>query len=99
MKLRKLTAILAAMILVLSCVSVAAAEEVPTLVISTWPANIDTITENVFKPFEEANNCKIVVETGNNSQRLAKLMEEAFCEEKDTKSLIQIKGLGCGCCS
>ena len=31
--------------------------------------------------------------------RLAKLMEEAFCEEKDTKSLIQIKGLGCGCCS
>ena len=76
MKLRKLTAILAAMILVLSCVSVAAAEEeVPTLVISTWPANIDTITANVFKPFEEANNCKIVVDTGNNSERLAKLKE------------------------
>ena len=31
--------------------------------------------------------------------RLAKLMEEAFCEGKDTKALIQIKGLGCGCCS
>ena len=76
MKLRKLTAILAAMILTLSCIAVASAEEeVPTLVIATWPANIDTITANVFAPFEEANNCKIVVETSNNSQRLAKLQE------------------------
>ena len=30
---------------------------------------------------------------------LAGLMEEAFCEEKDARTLIQIKGLGCGCCS
>lgn len=30
--------------------------------------------------------------------KLAALMIEAFLEEKDTKALIQIKGLGCGCC-
>lgn len=76
MMLRKLTAILAALVLALGCVSLASAEgDVPTLVISTWPANIDTITANVFTPFEEAHNCKIVVDTGNNSERLAKLKE------------------------
>ena len=31
--------------------------------------------------------------------KLARLMKEAFLEEKDTKALIQIKGLGCGCCA
>jgi len=30
--------------------------------------------------------------------RLAALMEEAFDTAKDTRSLIQIKGQGCGCC-
>ena len=76
MKIRKIMAITAALVLSLSCVSAAVAEgDVPTLVISTWPANIDTISANVFKPFEEANNCKIVVDTGNNSERLAKLKE------------------------
>ncbi len=76
MKIRKIIAIMAALVLSLSCMSAAVAEgDVPTLVISTWPANIDTISANVFKPFEEANNCKIVVDTGNNSERLAKLKE------------------------
>mgnify|MGYP004532431225 CR=1 FL=1 len=76
MKIRKIMAITAALVLSLSCMSAAVAEgDVPTLVISTWPANIDTISANVFKPFEEANNCKIVVDTGNNSERLAKLKE------------------------
>ena len=76
MKIRKIMAIMAALVLSLSCMSAAVAEgDVPTLVISTWPANIDTISANVFKPFEEANNCKIVVDTGNNSERLAKLKE------------------------
>lgn len=76
MKIRKITAILAAMTLALCCCSFAAADdEVPTLVISTWPANIDQITANVFTPFEEKYNCKVVVDTGNNSQRYAKLSE------------------------
>ena len=30
--------------------------------------------------------------------RLAGLMTDAFLHEKDTRKLIQIKGLGCGCC-
>ncbi|MBR3629861.1 MAG: nitrogenase [Oscillospiraceae bacterium] len=30
-------------------------------------------------------------------RKLLSLMEEAFLEEKDTRKLIQIKGLGCGC--
>ena len=75
MKFNKIIAMLAALVMLMACMPAAMAEDVPTLVISTWPANIDIITKNVFEPFEAANNCKIVVETGNNSQRLAKLME------------------------
>lgn len=43
------------------------------LVISTWGLNEDKLKEDVFKPFEEKNNVKIVLETGNNSERLTKL--------------------------
>lgn len=43
------------------------------LVISTWGLNEDKLREDVFKPFEEKNNVKIVLETGNNSERLTKL--------------------------
>ena len=28
-----------------------------------------------------------------------KLMREAYTEKKDMRSLVQIKGMGCGCCS
>ena len=31
--------------------------------------------------------------------RLAELIRDAYENEKDTKGLIGIKGLGCGCCS
>ena len=43
------------------------------LVVSIWGYNEDKLRENVFAPFEEANNVKIVLETGNNSDRLTKL--------------------------
>ncbi|MCY6369463.1 ABC transporter substrate-binding protein [Clostridium ganghwense] len=43
------------------------------LVISTWGYDEDKLWENVFKPFEKENNVKIVLETGNNSERLTKL--------------------------
>ncbi|MBR1811450.1 MAG: nitrogenase [Clostridia bacterium] len=44
-----------------------------------------------------------VVETGgmlgfDGIVRLCGLIQDAYMHEKDTKSLIQIKGLGCGCC-
>ncbi|MBQ4437135.1 MAG: ABC transporter substrate-binding protein [Clostridia bacterium] len=73
--MKKLTAVLLALVLALSLTAALAQEEVPTLTISTWSANIDTITANVFAPFEEANNCKIVLDLGNNAPRLAKVTE------------------------
>ncbi len=44
-----------------------------TLVISTWAFNADKLKANIYEPFEKANNVKIVVETGNNSDRLNKV--------------------------
>lgn len=43
------------------------------LVVSTWGLNQDQYMKYVVEPFEKANNVKIVVETGNNDERLAKL--------------------------
>ncbi|MBQ8080706.1 MAG: extracellular solute-binding protein [Clostridia bacterium] len=72
--MKKLVALFLVLSLALS-LTAALAEDVPTLTISTWAANIDTLTENVFAPFEAANNCKIVLDTGNNAARLGKLQE------------------------
>ena len=73
--MKKIIALVCALMLVLSAASFALADDVPTLTISTWAANLDTITANVFTPFEEANNCKIIVDAGNNAARLGKLQE------------------------
>lgn len=43
------------------------------LVVSTWGLNEDLLWENVFKPFEEAHGVKIVLDIGNNSERLTKM--------------------------
>lgn len=43
------------------------------LVVSTWGLNQDAYMKDVIQPFEKANNVKVVVETGNNDERLAKL--------------------------
>lgn len=43
------------------------------LVISTWGYNEDLLRKNVFEPFEAANNVTIILETGNNSDRLNKI--------------------------
>lgn len=51
----------------------AAAGEPTELVVSTWGFNQDLIDKNLTVPFEEANNVKIVYETGNNAERLTKL--------------------------
>lgn len=42
-------------------------------VISTWGYNEDLLRKNVFEPFEKQFNCKIVLEVGNNDERIAKL--------------------------
>jgi putative spermidine/putrescine transport system substrate-binding protein len=43
------------------------------LVISTFGLSDDVVTRDVFAPFEEANNVKIIVEVGNASERYTKL--------------------------
>lgn len=43
------------------------------LVISTWGFNEDLLRKNIYEPFEKANNVKIVLEVGNNADRLNKL--------------------------
>ncbi len=43
------------------------------LVVSTWGFNEDLLRKNIFEPFEKANNVKIVLEVGNNADRLNKL--------------------------
>jgi len=49
------------------------ASEPTRLVVSTWGYNEDILRKNVFTPFEEANNVEIVLEVGNNSDRLNKI--------------------------
>lgn len=43
------------------------------LVISTWGLNEDVLREAVFDPFAKENNIEIVLEVGNNSERLTKM--------------------------
>lgn len=43
------------------------------LVISTWGLNEDILKETVFDPFEEEYGVEIVLEIGNNSERLTKM--------------------------
>lgn len=43
------------------------------LVISTWGLSEDLLNENVFTPFEEEYGVDVVLEIGNNSERLTKL--------------------------
>ena len=44
------------------------------LVISTWGLNEDLLKETVFQPFEEKYGVEIVLEIGNNSERLTKML-------------------------
>ncbi|ANS74748.1 spermidine/putrescine ABC transporter substrate-binding protein [Paenibacillus yonginensis] len=45
------------------------------LVISTWGFSEDFFNQEVYAPFEKAHNVKIVVETGNNAERLNKIRQ------------------------
>jgi putative spermidine/putrescine transport system substrate-binding protein len=45
------------------------------LVISTWGFSQDFFKKNVYAPFEKANHVKIVIETGNNADRLNKIRQ------------------------
>lgn len=45
-----------------------------TLTVSTWGFNMDLLDKNITKPFEQKYNAKVVYETGNNADRLTKLV-------------------------
>jgi len=44
------------------------------LTLSMWGYNMDILEKNIITPFEEEYGCEIVVETGNNSDRLTKMV-------------------------
>ena len=50
------------------------------LIISTWGLNEDLLEENLIKPFEEEHGVEIVLEIGNNSERLTKLQNNPNSE-------------------
>lgn len=50
-----------------------ASAEPTELIISTWGYNEDLFRKNVFDAFEAQNNVKIILEVGNNSDRLNKI--------------------------
>jgi putative spermidine/putrescine transport system substrate-binding protein len=45
------------------------------LVISTWGFSEDVFRKEVYEPFEKAHNAKIVLEIGNNAERLNKVLQ------------------------
>ena len=53
----------------------AQAQERRTLTVSTWGFNQDLLDQNITRPFEELYGVDIVYETGNNSERLSRLLE------------------------
>ncbi len=43
------------------------------LVVSTWGLNEDVLKETVFEPFAKEHGVEIVLDIGNNSERLTKI--------------------------
>ncbi|MCY4540148.1 MAG: extracellular solute-binding protein [Chloroflexi bacterium] len=62
---------------------VAVAQDTATLTVSIWGFNLDVLEENVFAPFEELHNVEIVLDTGNNSDRLARLQAQGESTDVD----------------
>jgi putative spermidine/putrescine transport system substrate-binding protein len=65
--------VLTVLLMLFASVGVIAQDDVETLVVSTFGFNLDIIEENVTQPFEEAYGVDVVYDTGNNSDRLARL--------------------------
>ena len=76
MRSRPLVLILLAVLVLGLAGPAAVAQDTQTLTVSIWGFNLDVLEENVFAPFEEMHNVEIVLDTGNNSDRLARLQAE-----------------------
>jgi putative spermidine/putrescine transport system substrate-binding protein len=70
------------------------------LIISTFGFNEDLLKKNVYTPFEQNNNVKITVESGNNAERLNKirlkanqidvvLLSQSFAQQAIDEGLIE----------
>ncbi|MBD8500843.1 ABC transporter substrate-binding protein [Paenibacillus arenosi] len=70
-----LVLVLALSTMLMACSNDSAANKPTELVISTWGFSEDVMKKNVYEPFEKEHNVKIVVETGNNTDRLNKIRQ------------------------
>ena len=79
--MKKLFALLLALCLGLSMVSLAAAEDKPyagqTLTISTFAFNAELLQKNIYDPFMALTGCTIVADGANNAVRVSKIAEAA----------------------
>ena len=74
MKKRLLAALLTAVVTATALVGCGGEKKTNNkLVISTWGLSEDLLKENIFTPFEEKYGVDVVLEVGNNSERLTKL--------------------------
>ena len=76
MRSHRFIMLLLAVLLLGAVAPMAVAQDTQTLTVSIWGFNLDVLEENVFAPFEEMHNVDIVLDTGNNSDRLARLLAE-----------------------
>ena len=76
MRNRPFILLLLVVLLLGSVAPMAVSQDAQTLTVSIWGFNLDVLEENVFAPFEELHNVEIVLDTGNNSDRLARLLAE-----------------------
>jgi putative spermidine/putrescine transport system substrate-binding protein len=68
--------LLVAMLVLSGCSSSNKSGKGPTeLVVSTWGFDQDFFDKEIYAPFEKENNVKIVVESGNNANRLNKIRQ------------------------
>ncbi|MEM6280902.1 MAG: extracellular solute-binding protein [Chloroflexota bacterium] len=63
--------------------SVAFAQDTDTLIVSTFGFNLDVIEENVTQPFEAEFGVDVIYDTGNNSDRFARLQSMGDESEVD----------------
>ncbi|MBQ7655757.1 MAG: extracellular solute-binding protein [Clostridia bacterium] len=79
--MKKLAALLLALMLVLSVASLAVAEDKPfagqTLTISTFAFNAELLQKNIYDPFMELTGCTVVADGASNAVRVTKLAEAA----------------------
>lgn len=68
----RISAVSLAALMAASVSGTALAQENGTLVISTWGFNGDLLEEHLYAPFEEEHGVDIVIDSGNNADRLSR---------------------------